>query len=692
MTYALGVDLGTTYTAAAVSRDDRVQMVALGAHGIEIPSVVAFRDSGEWLTGDAAVRRAMTEPARVAREFKRRFGDSTPLLLGGSPFGPDQLAAVLLRAVLDHVRVLEDAAPASVAVTHPANWGPFKLDLLRQTVALADMDSALLVSEPEAAATYYASIEHVGPGAIVAVYDLGGGTFDVAVLRKTASGFEILGEPQGIERLGGIDFDEAVFGFVSESVAGPLAQLAPEDPAAVAAVARLRAECIAAKEALSSDTDVTIPVSLPNASTEVRLTRSEFEAMIRPSLTQTVAVVERTLRLAHVAPQDLTKVLLVGGSSRIPLVAEVVGTALGRPVAVDAHPKHAVALGAALVASAHAAPPTVAAPVVPPPPATEPAPAPAAPRSRRGWVVAGIVVVALLALVAVLVSTRSSKSGTVTPPPSSDAGPRLGDSNIVFTSDRSGDPELYTLDVDTGATEQLTHDPGFDGVASIAPDRRHVAYLHSPDPTNNTGPRTLVVMDADGGDRRSLGPIAQDGRPSWSPDGAQIVFPSDGPTSADLSIIPSSGGAPRTLVTDDEKDSDPNWSPDGRTITYTRDVPEQQQIWAVAADGSGAPRLLIDDQGAADADWSHDGRFIVYDGQRHSTAELAVVNADGNGRRTLLSTVPFVAVDPFWSPDDQRVVFRSDKDGNDELYVINVDGSGLKRVTFGPERDILPAW
>ena len=174
-------------------------------------------------------------------------------------------------------------APSAVAITHPANWGPFKLDLLRQTVVLADIDGALLVSEPEAAATYYASIEHVGPGSIVAVYDLGGGTFDVAVLRQTANGFEILGEPQGIERLGGIDFDEAVFGFVSDAVAGPLAQLDPNDPAAVTAVARLRAECVAAKEALSADSDVTIPVSLPNVSTEVRLTRSPAASSARCS-------------------------------------------------------------------------------------------------------------------------------------------------------------------------------------------------------------------------------------------------------------------------------------------------------------------------------------------------------------------------------------------------------------------------
>ncbi|HJQ41919.1 MAG TPA: hypothetical protein VJ831_02445, partial [Jatrophihabitantaceae bacterium] len=246
---------------------------------------------------------------------------------------------------------------------------------------------------------------------------------------------------------------------------------------------------------------------------------------------------------------------------------------------------------------------------------------------------------------------------------------------------------------DSGTTAPLTAEPGFDGVAAISHDRRHIAYLHSDDPTNNTGPRTLFVMDADGKNRRSLGPIAQDGRPSWSPDGSEIVFPTDGPSSADLSIIPAAGGTARVLVADEEKDSDPNWSPDGRTITYTRDLPDNQQIWEVAADGSSSPQLLIDDDGAADGDWSHDGHSVVYDGQRHLVSVLRVANADGSDRHGV-SAADSVSgeFDPFWSPDDHRIVFRSAKDGNDELYVINTDGTGERRLTNGPAHDILPAW
>jgi molecular chaperone DnaK (HSP70) len=356
MGYQVGIDLGTTYTAAAVHRDGRVEIVTLGDRAASIPSVVLLREDSTLLTGEAAARRAITEPRRVAREFKRRLGDPTPLLLADAPFSAEQLMANVLRAVVEQTAGAEGGRPDRIALTHPANWGPYKIDLLNQAVRLADLPAADLLTEPQAAAVYYSSCERVEPGDTVAVYDLGGGTFDAAVLRRTDSGFEILGEPEGIERLGGIDFDQAVFAHVRASLGDAVDRLDPADPVAMTAVARLRDDCIAAKEGLSRDTDVAIPVMLPTVQTEVRLRRTEFEDMIRPALTETIGSLCRALRSAAVDRAGLKAVLLVGGSSRIPLVAELVTSELARPVAVDAHPKHAVALGAALacaVAAGH---------------------------------------------------------------------------------------------------------------------------------------------------------------------------------------------------------------------------------------------------------------------------------------------------------------------------------------------------
>ena len=352
--YVLGVDLGTTYTAAAIRRDERLEIVDLGTRNAAIPSVVYLRDDGTVLTGEAAIRRGATDPARLSREFKRRMGDTTAILLGGAPYSVDALMAAMLRSVVATVTERQGAAPSAIAIAHPANWGQYKKDLLEQAVRRADLDHVRLVTEPQAAAVHYASLERLEPGATVAVYDLGGGTFDAAVLRKTTDGFELLGEPEGIERLGGIDFDEAVFRHAVGALGGAVDELDPADPVAQAAVSRLRDECVAAKEALSSDTEVSIPVILPTVQTEVRLTRAEFEAMIRPALGDTLVVLRRAMRSAGLDPADLHSVLLVGGSSRIPLISQMVGADLGRPVALDIHPKHSVALGAATLATVEA--------------------------------------------------------------------------------------------------------------------------------------------------------------------------------------------------------------------------------------------------------------------------------------------------------------------------------------------------
>lgn len=355
--YALGIDLGTTFTAAATWRNGHAETASLGSRAASIPSVVLLREDETFLTGEGASRRGLTQPHRVAREFKRRLGDTTPILLGGVPYSAEALTARLLRSVVDEVVQREGGQPAAICVSHPANWGPYKTDLLLQAVRLAGLEEPVsFTTEPEAAAIFYAQQQRIEPGAVVAVYDLGGGTFDAAVLRKTPVGFEILGRPEGIERLGGIDFDAAVFSHVAGALGGKLQELDENDSAVIASVARLREECVEAKEALSADTDVSIPVLLPGLTTEVRLTRHELEAMVRPALYDSIEALKRALRSAKVEPDQLHSVLLVGGSSRMPVVAQLVGAELGRPVAVDAHPKHAVALGAAWLASGQTAP------------------------------------------------------------------------------------------------------------------------------------------------------------------------------------------------------------------------------------------------------------------------------------------------------------------------------------------------
>ena len=352
MGYDLGVDLGTTFVAAAIANESRVEMFTLGDRAVVTPAVVYLREDGTLVSGDAAGRRAVSSPDRIGREFKRRLGDPTPVMLGGGSYAVTALLGTLLHDVVTRVTETEGGKPDSVVLTHPANWGPFRRELFEEVPQVAGLTETRTVTEPEAAAAHYAASRHLADGEIIAVYDLGGGTFDATVLRKHSGGIEILGIPEGIERLGGVDFDEAILSYVNYSSNGALSELDMSDPQTSIALARLRQDCVLAKESLSIDTETAIPVFLPNRHFDVQLTRPDFEGMIRAPIESTIGTLTRTLRSAQVDPSGLSAVLLVGGSSRIPLVSRMISEELGRPTVVDAHPKYAVALGAASLARA----------------------------------------------------------------------------------------------------------------------------------------------------------------------------------------------------------------------------------------------------------------------------------------------------------------------------------------------------
>ncbi|HEY8543454.1 MAG TPA: Hsp70 family protein, partial [Acidimicrobiales bacterium] len=357
--YRLGVDLGTTWTAAALAdpATGSVEPLALGSDAPAMPSVLAVDPAGSGIVaGERAERLLLTDPTTGVREWKRRLGDTTPLVLGGQPHGAEALAGHLLRHVVEAATAATGERPAEVVLTHPATWGGYKLDLLREAARLAGVTGSgagagegtalTLLPEPVAAARHYVALGRLTAGDQVAVYDFGGGTFDAAVVRCTVDGAEVLGRPEGLERVGGVDLDQIVLVHVDQALDGRPSELAGR-PEGRRALARLRAECTAAKEALSHDTDVTIPVALPGLHTEVRLTRDELEAAARARIADTVAALERAIGTAGVAPAALAGVLLAGGASRMPLVAEEVGRRIGRPILLDADPKLVVALGAA---------------------------------------------------------------------------------------------------------------------------------------------------------------------------------------------------------------------------------------------------------------------------------------------------------------------------------------------------------
>ncbi|TAP41119.1 Hsp70 family protein [Arthrobacter sp. S39] len=356
MSYVLAIDVGTSFTAAAIARTDRIappvpESLPLGLRGTSVPSVIYYPEEGPILVGESAERRGLDSPDRVVREFKRRIGDNVPIALGTLSLPAEEVFATMAGWVVDRAAEREGEPPSQIILSHPAAWGGHRIAVIQEALTARGLNDVMLVSEPEAAALHYASQVRVEDGSTIAVYDLGGGTFDTAILKKADAGrFEFLGRPEGIEGLGGADFDAAVLRHVAAHTGEAITALDPADPAAMAALARLRRECVEAKEALSADSEASISVFLPAVHQQVRLVRSELEAMIEEPIRETVDALERSLDELGLAADDLTAVLLIGGSSRIPLVAQLISEQLDRPIAVDADPKSSICLGAVVAA------------------------------------------------------------------------------------------------------------------------------------------------------------------------------------------------------------------------------------------------------------------------------------------------------------------------------------------------------
>ena len=298
MGYRLGVDLGTTYTAAAVNVDGRVEMLGLGIRAMQVPSVVFIRDEGEVVVGEAAEQQGAADPSRLVREFKRRIGDAVPLIIGGSPYSAQGLTARLLAWVVGIATERQGGPPEHVCVTHPANWGPFKRDLLGQAIEMAGLRGVETSTrtEPEAAAIAYASRDRVAEGDRVAVYDLGGGTFDAAVLAREGAGPARRVRRRASSTWAGSTSTRRCSGTsCSVFLVDDVAALDDTDPATATALARLRRDCVEAKEVLSFSVDTVVPVALPGITRSVRMVRGELDDMLRPAIGETVAATRRVL-------------------------------------------------------------------------------------------------------------------------------------------------------------------------------------------------------------------------------------------------------------------------------------------------------------------------------------------------------------------------------------------------------------
>ncbi|WP_082772328.1 Hsp70 family protein [Actinoplanes sp. TFC3] len=353
--HALGVDFGTSNTVA-VARwpDGRARPILVDGSPL-LPSAVYAEPGGALLVGRDAVHSARRDPARYEPNPKRRIDDDLVLLGEREVPIVDLIAAVLVRVVEEWHRAVGPVRP-EVTLTCPATWGATRRGLLAEAAGRAGLERTRLVAEPVAAATYFAEVlgREVPIGSVVVVHDFGAGTFDASVVARTADGFEVLAV-DGRDDLGGLDIDAAIVEHLGKICAerDPQAWKRLSEPETLEdrrAQRQLWDDARIAKERLSRSQSA--DVMIPLLDVEMHVTREELEQLARPILDQTVQVTSELLRWADLARGRLAGVFLVGGASRIPLVATLLHRALGEAPVVIEQPELVVAEGSILADAA----------------------------------------------------------------------------------------------------------------------------------------------------------------------------------------------------------------------------------------------------------------------------------------------------------------------------------------------------
>ncbi len=357
--WILSIDFGTSYTLVAAKLGDRTPEVVEVGGERRMPSVVMVEATGNVVVGRTADDLSGSNPGNTLRAPKNRLGDQAPVVLGGRPYQVVQLVAALLRTVYDEAVSQMDGPPTEVRLTHPAVWNRPRLNRLLEAAAKAGLPNTALVPEPVAAALSYASESGVEEGGHLVVYDLGGGTFDTAVVTARRGGFVVEGRPGGDQNIGGELFDELVMNHVGEQLppeAWEQIQVADE-PTWQQVGASLRKEARRAKETLSSHPYADLLVPLPDGLVQVRITRDEFEQIAGPYVDETVNLLRRCITDAGVDEASVDSIYLVGGASRSPIVERLVKAAFPDVhVSRRGDPKTSVALGAARAVRSGATP------------------------------------------------------------------------------------------------------------------------------------------------------------------------------------------------------------------------------------------------------------------------------------------------------------------------------------------------
>jgi len=348
MSKIIGIDLGTTNSCVAVLEGGEAKVIPNAEGNRTTPSVVAFKDGVE-MVGDVAKRQAISNASRTVYSIKRKMGTSEKLEIEGKKYTPEEISAKILSKLKSDAESYLGEKVTKAVITVPAYFNDAERQATKNAGKIAGLDVERIINEPTAAALAY-GLDKQDKNQTILVYDLGGGTFDVSILELGDGVFEVKAT-SGNNRLGGDDFDKNVMDFLVNEFKKENGVDLSKDKTAMQ---RIKDAAEKAKKDLSGVTsaDISLPFITQGSDGplhyETKLTRAKFEELNRDLFDSTITYVEKALKDAKLKKTDINKVLLVGGSTRIPYIQELVKKEMGTEPSKEVNPDEVVAMGAAI--------------------------------------------------------------------------------------------------------------------------------------------------------------------------------------------------------------------------------------------------------------------------------------------------------------------------------------------------------
>lgn len=346
----IGIDLGTTNSCVAVMEGGEPIVITNAEGSRTTPSIVAFANDGERLVGEIAKRQAVANPDRTISSIKRDMGTERMVKIGDKSYSPQEISAMILAKLKRDAETYIGEPVSEAVITVPAYFSDAQRQATKDAGKIAGLDVKRIINEPTAAALAYGIDKDVTASQKVLIFDLGGGTFDVSILEMGDGVFEVMAT-SGNNKLGGDDFDNKIIDWiVSEFKAKENVDLTTDKTA----MQRVKEAAEKAKIDLSgvTKTKISLPFIAMAGSTpkhlDLELTRAKFDALTADLVKKTIAPTKQALKDVGLEPKDIAKVIMVGGSTRIPAVYEAIKEYLGKDPYKGINPDECVALGAAV--------------------------------------------------------------------------------------------------------------------------------------------------------------------------------------------------------------------------------------------------------------------------------------------------------------------------------------------------------